>query len=254
MSTLHNVGLRVKSVVRKRHSQIMMSLSALVLGISFFGARAYGLRPAAVDVTAQRDITSELLRVHKHVGVQAGYWKNSELPAELEALRSKTGMSAGGYSEEEINLTLARDVVLILRNAGVVTDLLPATIPSGYTADAFVASYTDGNTNTTMRGYKVAASKWGESTKAQLLADQISKEYGLQSSYGVDTANLPDDAMHEYYAFNYGTYTASINPKTPAAIVEAGYISNKDDRFFLTKLNDTAAHGLANGILKYLVL
>src|SRR5690242_6743701 len=99
--------------------------------------------PAAVfstDVAAPA-IQSRPLRV----GLQAGHWKNAQLPASQARLRSSIGTAAAGRTEVALNLDLANRTASLLRAQGIVVDILPATVPTGYRADAFVAIHADGN-------------------------------------------------------------------------------------------------------------
>src|SRR5215204_4658974 len=69
------------------------------------------------------------------VGIQAGHWKAAEAPDELRSLRTQTGAYYGGRSEWVLNLDIARRTAEILRAQGVVVDVWPVTIPTGYQAD-----------------------------------------------------------------------------------------------------------------------
>src|SRR5437868_4578374 len=73
------------------------------------------------------------------VGVQIGHYKNNELPQQLERLSGDTGAFGGGRSEVDLNFDVANRVAGLLRASGVQVDVLPATVPTGYSADAFVA-------------------------------------------------------------------------------------------------------------------
>src|SRR5690242_5028162 len=88
------------------------------------------------------------------VGVQAGHWKIDELPDELARLRNQTGTWAAGISEVDVNLDIAERVVAQLQAHGITADLLPATVPAGYSPDLFIALHADGSTDTTMHGFK----------------------------------------------------------------------------------------------------
>ena len=81
------------------------------------------------------------------VGIQVGHWKSSELPDELARLRTSTGARANGLAEVDINLAVGQRVVALLQQRGIETDLLPATVPPGYEADAVVALHADGSTS-----------------------------------------------------------------------------------------------------------
>src|SRR3954470_19632774 len=86
------------------------------------------------------------------VAVQIGHYKNSELPEALSRLSGHTGAYGGGRSEVDLNYDVAQRLAAILRGKGVVVDIVPATIQTGYTADAFVAVHADGNSSAAARG------------------------------------------------------------------------------------------------------
>jgi N-acetylmuramoyl-L-alanine amidase len=182
------------------------------------------------------------------VGIQAGHWI-TELPDELAHLQLSIGASAGGYNEAMVNLDIARRTATLLESVGIAVDLLPAAIPPGYAADAFVALHADGAPQTGPRGFKVGTA-WAASRASQQLLDALNAEYGRATTlprHGAITA-----AMRGYYAFNYRRYTHTIARTTPAVIVEMGFLTNPDDRALLTKQPDLIAAGLANGIIRYL--
>src|SRR4051812_35855808 len=72
------------------------------------------------------------------VAVQIGHYKNNELPEALSRLVGSTGTYGGGRSEVDLNFDVANRLAAVLRAQGVQVDLLPATVQTGYTADAFV--------------------------------------------------------------------------------------------------------------------
>jgi N-acetylmuramoyl-L-alanine amidase len=164
-------------------------------------------------------------------------------------LHLSSGTSAAGYSEAQVTLDIARRVAALLESIGVAVDVLPATVPPGYSADAFVALHADGVGQTSPRGFKVATA-WAASRASQRLEQALSAEYERASGlprHGAATAD-----MRGYYAFNYRRYAHSIAKTTPATIVEMGFLTNPDDRALLTRSPDVAAVGIANGIVRYL--
>ena len=70
------------------------------------------------------------------VGIQAGHWRSQELPDEQAPLRGSSGAFASGYAEVTVSLDIARRVAALLASDGIVVDVLPATVPPGYAADA----------------------------------------------------------------------------------------------------------------------
>ncbi|GAB4116163.1 MAG: N-acetylmuramoyl-L-alanine amidase [Roseiflexaceae bacterium] len=183
------------------------------------------------------------------VGIQVGHWKSSELPEELARLRTSTGAFANGLAEVDLNLAIAQRVEKLLTSRGILVDLLPATVPPSYDADAFVALHADGSASRTARGYKLAT-PWRTSRASQLLAEQLDAAY-------LEATKLPRDGaitvnMRGYYAFNYRRHTHAIARTTPAAILEMGFLTSAADRAVMYGKADAVATGIANGIINYL--
>ena len=116
----------------------------------------------------------------KRVGIQIGHWFQGQLPPELQRLSA--GTSGGGWSEWEANLLIGQRVVEMLQEAGVEADLLPATIPIRYRAQAFVAIHADGDTSGALNGYKIARPGFSSIPDAD---DQLVRS--LYQEYGVAT-------------------------------------------------------------------
>jgi N-acetylmuramoyl-L-alanine amidase len=183
------------------------------------------------------------------VGIQVGHWKSAELPDELARLRGSTGAHVRGLSEVELNLDIARRVVALLAAQGVAVDLLPATVPPGYDADAFVAIHADGASSGAARGFKLAT-PWRASRASEHLLDALATEYAAAT-------RLPRDGgvtsnMRGYYAFNYRRHEHAVARTTPAVILELGFLTSAADRALLTGRPDTVAAGVVRGILRYL--
>ncbi len=183
------------------------------------------------------------------VGLQVGHWKTDELPDELARLRTSYGTSAGGYTELQINLDITPRIAALLEAEGVVVDVLPATVPPGYDADAFITIHADGSTNLARNGFKLAT-PWRTSQASRLLHDLLREEYATATGMPWDDGITTN--MRGYYAFSYTRYEHTIARTTPAVIVEMGFLTNDGDRAILTTQQDQLAQALANGILRYL--
>ncbi|HEY2596376.1 MAG TPA: hypothetical protein VGK33_20995, partial [Chloroflexota bacterium] len=90
----------------------------------------------------------------KRVGLQAGHWMVDQVPPELHGLDA--GTSGGGKQEWQVNLDVAQRTGALLEASGIQVDVLPATVPPHYQANAFIAIHADGDTTGTDRGFKVA--------------------------------------------------------------------------------------------------
>jgi len=208
--------------------------------------------PQVVSATAAPTASPvPLPPIKARVGLQVGHWQAADLPAELASLRTETGASAGGYAEVDVNLQIARQVAALLRARGITVDLLPATIPPGYRADAFVAIHCDYNNDPGMSGFKLA--RYGDSAdpaRDDALLNAIAATYGATT--GQPTDPHITRAMIYYYAFNSALLAHAIAPQTPGVIIELGFLTNASDRALLVGTQPTVATGLAQGIIGYL--
>jgi hypothetical protein len=188
----------------------------------------------------------------KRVGLQAGHWRIEEAPQELSRLGH--GATGGGRAEWQVNLDLARRTAELLEREGVEADVLPATVPASYRAHAFLSIHADGDEKGALRGYKLARAAFSAAPEVD---DRLVAT--LYDAYGKATG-LPRDDLHitrrmtAYYAFNSRRYCHAVAPGVPAAILEAGFLTSAADRQLLLGNPDTAAAGIALGLLRYLGL
>lgn len=223
-----------------------VAAAPLVVGVSGAGSTPQAIIAAAPTVTP-----TPRPPIQARVGLQVGHWQAADLPAELASLRTETGTRAGGYAEVNLNLEIARQVATLLTARGITVDLLPATIPPGYRADAFVAIHCDYNNDPAMSGFKLA--RYGDSAspaRDDALLNAIANTYGATT--GQPTDPHITRAMTYYYAFNSGSFAHAIAPQTPGAIIELGFLTNASDRALLVGGQPTVATGLAQGIIGYL--
>ncbi len=182
------------------------------------------------------------------VGVQVGHWRQDEMPAALERLRESTGASAGGVREVDVNLAIARELVALLTRGGIRAELLPATVPPGYLADAFVAIHADGAARPTARGWKIAA-PWRASAASSALLQAVSRSYG-------ELSGLPEDrygvtyGMKGYYAFSPHRVRYAVSPLTPSIIVETGFVTVAADREVIVEQPRRVALAIATGLIR----
>ncbi len=187
------------------------------------------------------------------VGLQVGHWRIEEHPDEQARLRRFSGAYYRGYDEWELNIIIAELARDQLEAAGVTVDLLPATVPIDYRADAFVSIHVDGVTGeqaATRRGWKVAT-PFRASAAAELLAEALSHSYPAATGLPADPQG-PSYDMRAYYAFAAYRYWHSIDPTTPAVIIECGFMTHPADRAILFEASDRVAQGIADGVLAYL--
>ena len=185
----------------------------------------------------------------RRVGIQVGHWKIDEAPAEFPNLRSQGGGSFDGVDEVDVNLDIAQRVAALLRARGLAVDVLPATIPPGYLADAFVSLHADGDDYREARGFKIAHGFYRGPHEDELV-ESLTRSFA-------DATGLPWDDnvsadMTDYYAFAWYRYEHALSPFTPAAIVEMGFLSQEEDRRVLLEEQSTVARGIADGITRFL--
>lgn len=185
------------------------------------------------------------------IGLQAGHWKTAEMPEEQARIRDSGGGTSGrGVAEWEVVLKIAELTAEILLEQGYEVDILPATIPEKYWADAFISIHADGNLNPVVSGYKVAAYARDRTDKAEDLASLISDEYGRETGLQTDP-NITRN-MTRYYAFNARRYDHAIHPMTPGVIVETGFMTNYKEALLLIEHPEIPAAGIASGVIKFI--
>ncbi len=217
---------------------------------------AVALRPVAAAPPPDGP-ASDMIRVPRpvvppgprRVGIQAGHWKMAEVPDEMARLAGQTGTSAAGFVEWQVNLDIAGRVAARLQAQRIAVDILPATVPEGYLADAFISLHADGDRSGLDRGYKAAHGSRRGPYEPRLVT-AIIEEYGR-------TTGLPwlpgvSRNMTGYYAFAWGRLRSTVAPHVPAAILEMGFLTNAEDRAMLVGQPDRVADGIARGIMRFL--
>lgn len=216
------------------------------------GAPPYGEALEAVPpLTSEQQIANwKRPNVPTKVALQVGHLYNDQVPDELAALKGNTGASGGGKTEAQVNLRIAELTAEILQQQGIAVEVLPATVPPDYWADAFIAIHADGSTDSRTAGYKVAA-PWRDFTgTAAQLVTLLEEEYEAATGFRKDP-NITRN-MRGYYAFAWWRYEHSIHPMTTAAIVETGFLTSPHDRTIIVDQPEISAQAIATGISRYL--
>lgn len=238
---------------RQSHIITGLSLLSVIIGAGFYFYSVTHRTVYMAATTTPVNLTSVTYAANtiKRVGIQIGHYQIEQLPAELSKIQYDTGtQAADGTTELSINTDLALKVASILQQHGIAVDILPATVPENYLADAFVALHVDGNDYSYVNGYKVAGSSFDSTNKSSELAQEIFTSYA-STGLSDDSADISQD-MSQYYAFNYQKYAHTVSTATPSAIVETGYITNSGDESYLTNHSQAAAQAIATGILTFL--
>ena len=225
-----------------------VALAAVLVGaIGFRGHDALAtagawLERGALDVRA-------LLLGEVRVGIQIGHLDARDHPAEHARLRVSTGGEANGVTELQINRAVAEALAELLTSAGVAVDLLPASVPPRYRADAFVSLHADSSPNDTRRGFKTAHFEPARTPQERVLKRAVDASYGAGTSLPDDHENVSGNMLW-YYAFD-PRYRHAVSPVTPSLLIEMGYISNDHDLDVLSDPEVPAA-AIAEGVLAYL--
>lgn len=184
------------------------------------------------------------------VALQVGHLNSSEFPDELAKIRGNTGASAAGFTEVEVNQAIVDETRKLLEEKGIIVEVLPATIPPKYYADAFIAVHADGSEDLTKSGYK-SSPPWRDfSGKSTKLNELIKQSYGSATEMGWDE-NITRN-MRGYYAFSFWRYEHALHPMTPAVILETGFLTSAKDRKIIVEQPELSAEGLALGIIQFL--
>jgi N-acetylmuramoyl-L-alanine amidase len=151
-----------------------------------------------------------------------------------------------GLTEAEINFAVAQQVVALLERMGYAVDLLDEYDDrlEGYQADALLSIHADSCDVAGASGFKVARVASSAVPEAEdRLVECVQQEY--QAATGLfHHANSITYDMTEYHAFY------EIDPKTPGAIIEIGFML--EDRYLLLFQQGRIASGIAEGIVCFL--
>jgi hypothetical protein len=178
----------------------------------------------------------------RRVALQAGHWRAREAPFPLSI---STGGSVRDMDEWRINLDVAQRAATVLRAAGIQVDVLPSWFPDDYAADAFLALHVNGSPNPGQRGFFAdrAADSAIPAEEDRLVA-LINDAYGQATP--IPYAYRPTPSSRRYYGFY------RVTGRTPAALIELGFLTNEADRAFLTQSPQRAAEALAAALERFL--
>jgi N-acetylmuramoyl-L-alanine amidase len=186
----------------------------------------------------------------KRVGLQAGHWLIDQVPPELRGLQA--GAVGGGKQEWQVNLDVAQRTASLLEASGIQADVLPATVPEHYQANAFVAIHSDGDTTGADHGFKVARPGFSSIPDVDdRFVDAINQVYGSETELPRDDEHI-SLRMRYYYAFNSRRYCHAVVPGVPQAIIELAYLTSPVDRQYLIGDPQRLAQGLADSVQAFL--
>lgn len=185
------------------------------------------------------------------VGLQVGHWKSNELPEELMALRNNTGAYGDGKNEWEVNYAIAQKTAEYLKAAGIEVDILPATVPAKYWADAFVAIHADGSTDSTKTGFKIAAPRRDYTGKTAKIIEIMREEYGKVTGLSWEQEGITRN-MLGYYAFSWWRFEHAVHPMTPSIILETGFLTTPTDAYIISRTPEVPARAITDSLIKFL--
>jgi N-acetylmuramoyl-L-alanine amidase len=160
-------------------------------------------------------------------------------------LGSDTGaICPDGLQEVDINLDIATQVVNRLSEGfGWQVELLEEFDDqlNGYSADALLSIHADSCNIPGRSGFKMARAESSYIPGPEdRLVDCVSRHYHEVTGLAFDRYTITYD-MTRYHAYY------EIDPNTPAAILEAGFML--EDRELLTEHSDRVAEGIVNGLI-----
>jgi N-acetylmuramoyl-L-alanine amidase len=222
---------------------IALAITYLILQ-AFWSLESRPARSTPVAATPTPTVTPTATRVPpsptptkppKKVGLVAGHWGYGP-----------GAVCPDGLTEVEINLAIARLVKVLLEDQGYAVDLLEEfdAALDGYLADALVSIHADSCNVPEASGFKIArVIKSALPEEEDHLVECLREEYQTATGLPFHEHSITYD-MREYHAFY------EIDPQTPAAIIEAGFMAA--DRDILLNQQDKVAQGIANGIVRFL--
>ncbi|MBG0787594.1 MAG: N-acetylmuramoyl-L-alanine amidase [Anaerolineaceae bacterium] len=200
---------------------------------------AQALRSASGDyeVLAEATAESAVDNGPKNIGIVAGHYGFDS-----------GAVCSNGTTEAASNLEIATLVQKKLTDMGYTVDLLEEFDDrlDGYQAAVLISIHLDSceYINDLATGYKVASALSDQNmATSQKLTTCLSEQYGEVTGLAYHAGSVTDD-MTYYHAF------AEINPQTPAAIIEAGFLNM--DYQMITGNPELIADGIVAGLLCFL--
>jgi N-acetylmuramoyl-L-alanine amidase len=148
-----------------------------------------------------------------------------------------------GLQEVDVNWDIAQRVVEMLTAQGwqvVLLEEFDARL-NGYRADALLSIHADSCNVPDRSGFKVARAESSYIPEPEdRLVDCLSRYYAERTGLVFDPFTITYD-MKRYHAYY------EIDPSTPAAIIEVGFML--EDRDLLTQRPDIVARGIADGLI-----
>ncbi len=182
------------------------------------------------------------------VAIQPGHWKIDELPAEHAHRRANFGASFRGVREVDVNIAVTEALVPLLEAEGWTVQVIPATVPPGLRADAFLSIHADWGADPNRTGFKLAP-PWRPSPAAGDLARALAASFrsaGVREDVGGITVG-----MRGYFGFASHRFHHASSPYTPATLVELGFLTNDSERTRMANEPEFYASIIHRGLVSY---
>jgi hypothetical protein len=175
------------------------------------------------------------------VGLQAGHWRRWEAPYPFN---THTGSQGGGKTEDEVNLTIARLAAQRLEAAGFRVEILPTLIPQGYRAAVVVSIHADGGPPDRRGFFADRPARSAQAAAEARLVALLNEEYARAT--GIPYVYRGTPGTRYYYGYTL------VDPSTPMALIETGFLTSATDRAIIVDRPDRAAQGIAQAIQRFL--
>ena len=227
---------------------------AVVVSLAFGSTRTEpGTMAAAIEETPEPETVAGPQIVPLQgpwvVAIQPGHWRIDELPDEHARRRGNVGASHRGVREVDINVAVTEALVPLLENEGWDVQVIPATVPPGLRADAFLSIHADWGADPNRNGWKLAA-PWRPSPAASSLAQALRDSFGAESDLREDRNGITV-GMRGYFGFASHRFHYASSPYTPAVLVELGFLTNDIERARMVESPDFYAAVIHRGLVSY---
>ena len=120
----------------------------------------------------------------------------------------------------DINLAVVDALIPLLEAENWTVIVVPATVPPGLRADAFISIHADWAGDPVRRGWKLAP-PWRPSAASGDLADALKEAFRAEEGLTEDVGGVTV-GMRGYFGFSYYRYVHASSPYTPAVLIELG--------------------------------
>ncbi|AFG38656.1 N-acetylmuramoyl-L-alanine amidase [Spirochaeta africana] len=183
------------------------------------------------------------------MAIQPGHWQIEELPDEHAHRRTNIGAVYQGVREVDIALAVTAALQDLLEAEGWQVQVVPATVPPGLQADAFISIHADWARDTGRSGWKLAP-PWRASPAGRMLAASLHRAFTEETGLREDVAGITV-GMRGYFGFAAHRFEYAASPYTPAILVELGFVTNTADRRRMTEQPEYYAGILHRGLREY---